>query len=135
MGRSPEILAPCPRGEQGGRVFQSGLDPRAHNKCQRKEGWGVPGPGPRGPDRPLPRKLTLILKCGHLGAPARRRLRPPPGDTPTRARSSLALSPSSRALSGWRSLHLLSSSFCSLPSLSLHSLSFSYLVLKTGKAE
>lgn len=89
-------------------------------------GGGCLARGPRGPDRPLPRKLTLILKCGHQGAPARRRLRPPPGDTPTGARSSVALSIFSRSLRlalSPSSLFLILLSSLALPSLSLFFLS------------
>lgn len=98
-------------------MFESGLDPRGQNKCQRKEEVGVwPwGADVRTAPRPFLEKLTVILKIGHQGAPTRRWICLPPSDTPIQACFSLSLHLFS--LSGWRSLHLLSNSFCSLSSL------------------
>lgn len=70
MGQSPEILAPCPVGEQGRRVFESGLALGAQNECQSKERGGGLAQGWRSPDRPtFLEKLTLSLKIGHEAAP------------------------------------------------------------------
>lgn len=70
MSQSPEILAPCPVGEQDGRVFESGLDLRAQNKCPSKERGGGPAQGWRSPDRhAFLEMLTLSLKIGHEAAP------------------------------------------------------------------
>lgn len=121
MGRSPEILAPGPVGEQGGPAFESGLDPRAPNKRQSREGAGV---RPRlASSRPphLPRKADRDPQHGPRGgASAQADLSS--RDTPTQAWISLAFS-----------LHLLwlalspSPLFLTLlPVLALPSISFSY---------
>lgn len=117
MGQSPEILAPCPGRGQGGRVFQSGLDPQAQNICQNEEeGLGLgPGLAKSGPF-PLPTKVGLDPQDWPPGGASAQVDMPSSQGHPLCKRVSLcrALSPSS--------LFILPP-FLSFPSISLFSLS------------
>lgn len=124
MGQSPEILAPCPVGEQGGRVFESGLDLGAQHECQSKERRGGLAQGWRSPDRPtFLEKLTLSLKIGHEAAPTCRWICLP--GTPPHS-SVVFLSLSLSIFSLWLALSPSPRFLILLPFLSLPSISFSY---------
>lgn len=105
-------------------MFESGLDPRGQNKCQRKEEVGVwPwGADVRTAPRPFLEKLTVILKIGHQGAPTRRWICLPPSDTPIQACFSLSLSIFSLSLAGALSIF----SLTHFAPFLLFDLSFSY---------
>ena len=116
-------MAPCPRRSAGWATSESGLNPRAQNKCQRREESGV---WPRGwPCRDRSRlfleELTVIIAVDHQGARTRRCSCLPVTPTPTR--------PPSKHVSHSLSISLLalspsSNSFCSPSSHSLQSLFF-----------
>lgn len=105
-------------------MFESGLDPLAQNKCQRKEEVGVwPLGWPRRDrSRLFLEKLTVIIEVDHQGARTHRwSCLPVTPPTPTR--------PPSKHVSRSLSISLLalspsSNSFCSLSSHSLQSLFF-----------
>lgn len=91
------------------------------NAKVRKDGVAWPKAGDVHDRSTVLGKQTLILRVGHQGVPTRRRICLPVTPPFKRVSLPLSLEPS---LSGRRSRRRLSSSFCSLSSLSVQSLFF-----------